>query len=310
MGITYALIAALFLSIGNFCMRRTIDSGGTTQGYLVFQFFSAFFLMILLNPVRTGNYEWNASISILGIISGITLTFMLIALGKALETGPPGFTFATLNGSTVMPAIVMALFFGSAYGHEYTVYHGVGSILVISGLFWAGFGFKEMDNVRSWLFFITSGFVLHILFLFFMQWRALLIYAPHLTNFFRVMSPKEAESSWFIPIIYLTCFMIQTISFAFSEKRLLRFSEIGYGFFGGIGGGASTYFLIQATESASPFENAMIFPIFSVMNIIISNSWGSYLYQEKINWKASQLCMLGLFIGTVDWKILLSFFKG
>jgi len=46
----------------------------------------------------------------------------------------------------------------------------------------------------------------------------------------------------------------------------------------------------------------VIFPIYSVVGIILTNFWGQKLYQEQVNWRACQLCAFGLIVGTVDWK--------
>ena len=140
MGILFITIAAIFTAYQNFLMRKSIDRGGTTNAYLTLQVLSAFFLMILLNPVRTGIYSFNAPICILGLFAGIIFGIMLFSLGGALQRGPAGLTFATLSSSAIMPAIVMATLFGAAFGHPYTLYHGIGSLFVLFGLFRAGKG--------------------------------------------------------------------------------------------------------------------------------------------------------------------------
>jgi len=308
MGILLAAIAAFFCAFSNLCMRRSIDHGGTTKAFLVIQFFSAIFLMILLNPVRTGSYDVNIPITILAIIEGVVLALMLFFIGKALEKGPPGLTFAALNGSTVMPAIVMATVFGAALGHTYSMYHAIGSLLVLLGLFWAGRSLVGMKDLRQWALFVTFAFGLHIVFLVVTQWRVLQFSNPNLPEIFRLMSAQDAQSQWFLPLIYLGAFFFQFFVFTLSEKRLPNSSEAGYGVLGGICNGASTFFLIQSTEFASTIENAMIFPVFSVLTIVYCNLWGKYLYKEQVNWKAAQVCMLGLVIGTVNWETILKVF--
>jgi len=308
MGIICAAIASFFCALGNLCMRRSIDHGGTTKGYLVIQFLSAIFLMILLNPVRTSQYTFNTPISLLALFAGITLALMLFSVGKALEKGPPGLTFAFISSSSVVPAIVMATLFGAAFGHQYTLYHGLGSILVLLGLFWASRDVSETKAMRSWVIAICLAFLLHVAFLVIMQWRVLLITAPNLSAFYQLMSPTEANSQWFMPMIYVGAFLCQLLVFLFSEKRVTNSYETGYGIIGGLCNGGSTFFLIQATEFASPIENAMIFPVFSVLIIVVCNIWGKRLYDEKVNWKATQLCITGLIIGTVDWSIVVKAF--
>lgn len=304
MGIICAAIASFFCALGNLCMRRSIDHGGTTKAYLVIQFLSAIFLMILLNPVRTGQYTFNIPISLLALLAGITLALMLFSLGKALEKGPPGLTFAFISSSSVVPAIIMATLFGTTFGHQYTLYHGLGSLLVLFGLFWAGREVSKSKALRTWVIAICLAFLLHVVFLVIMQWRVLLITAPNISVFYKLMSATEANSQWFMPMIYMGAFLSQLLVFLLSEKRAPNSYETGYGVIGGLCNGGSTFFLIQATELASPLENAMIFPVFSVLIIVVCNIWGKRLYDEKVNWKATQLCITGLVIGTVDWSIV------
>jgi len=71
--------------------------------------------------------------------------------------------------------------------------------------------------------------------------------------------------------------------------------------------GLCTYFMIWSTELASPLEGAVIFPIFSVTTIALSNLWSQRLYQEKVNWTACQFCIAGLIVGTVDWGAVAAF---
>src|SRR5690606_22409411 len=128
----------LFVALSNYCMRRSIDSGGTTKGFLMIQLFIVFLVAILLNPVRSGDYHWSNCMAWFGIAGGIVLALMMASLGRSLETGPAGLTFAALNASTVMPSILMVLFFGASFGYSYTQWNGIGSVLVVAGLFLAG----------------------------------------------------------------------------------------------------------------------------------------------------------------------------
>lgn len=153
MGIFLVFIAAALCSASNFCMRKSLDRGGTTQAFLVMQMSFAFLAGVLLGPVRTGQFALPSSMLVLGVFAGLVYSFMISSLGKALERGPAGLTFSILSGATVMPAIVMALSFGPSFGYSYTTWHAIGSIFVLSGLFWAGRGLRGMQNFRAWLFF-------------------------------------------------------------------------------------------------------------------------------------------------------------
>jgi hypothetical protein len=207
-----------------------------------------------------------------------------------------------------MPAVVMASLFGAAFGYIYTPWHAIGSILVLSGLFWAGRGLGGLQDKRAWLLFATLAFTCHLVFLIVMQWRALLLNWPKPEDLGAIFSPQQMASQWFMPCIYIAAALVQTFVYLATEKRMPKKIEGIYGFVGGAANSMSTFFLIWATEIASSLENIVIFPIFSVAIIVICNFWGQKLYQERVNWKACQVCAFGLLIGTIDWKALLAAF--
>ena len=302
MAIFFMLLAGMFVSASNLFMRKSIDQGGTTKGFLVFQMGMAFLVALLLNPVKTGSYACNGSIAALGIFAGCILAFMLIFLGRSLEKGPAGLTFSILNASTVMPAIVMSLLFGAAKGFPYTPWHAVGSVLVLFGLFMAGKGLQGLQDRKKWLIFCASMFGLHILLLVLFQWRALLLNLSDPQELVSFFTAEQIKSQWFMPFMFLAAMSIQLILFLRHEKRLPRPKEVSYGLLGGTMNGLCTYFMIWSTEVATPLENAVIFPIFSVTTIVLSNLWSQRLYQEQVNWRACQFCAFGLVVGTVDWK--------
>jgi len=305
MGIQLMIIASIFVAASNFCMRRSIDSGGSSKAFLMIQLFVVFLVAILLNPVRTGDYHWSSCMAVFGLAGGIVLAAMMMFLGKALESGPPGLTFAALNASTVMPMLLMVLFFGSPFGYVYNFCNGLGSLLVVIGLFWAGSSAARFDKKVQWASFIAAAFFLHVIFLVFMQWRALFINFPGENGLFLSFDLDDAKSQWFMPTIFLAAAAVQIIVYAVSQKRLPNRSETIYGVLGGIANGIGTFFMIRSTEVSTPLEHAMIFPIFAVTIIVFCNVWGRWLYKEKVNWKANALCLGGILIGTLDWNVLL-----
>ena len=308
MAIFFVLLSGALVALSNLIMRKSIDKGGTTKGYLVFMMLTAFASAVLLEPVRSGNYAWNGSVALLGASAGLILAFMLFFLGKALEKGPPGFTFSLLSASTVMPAIVMAMLFGASFGFPYTPWHGIGSLLVVAGIFWAGKGTAGMQERNKWILFCITMFVLHIALLGLFQWRSMLLNLPHPEEVTALFDADQIKSVWFLPIMFLTSGLVQLYIFVSTEKRKPQNQEVLYGILGGAVNGTGTFFLICATGAATPLENAIIFPMYSVAIIILSNVWGQKLYQERVNWKACQVCALGLIIGTVDWKGLVGVF--
>lgn len=291
MGILLALTAGMFIPLTNLCVRKSVDVGGSAKAFFVVQMISSFLFALLLGPVRHGDFSIPFSAAGLGIVAGLILSFMLFSLGRAVEKGPPGFTFAILFSATVMPGLIMALIFGSEMGFEYNAWHAFGSVLVLGGLFWGAKGLQGMKDLKSWLLFATLMFSFHVLLLGLYQWRAMLM-----------KENVAMTSEWFTPFMFLTSGIIQVLIYMRAEARMPKRGEVMYGFLGGVFNLLCTFFIIWATEKAGPLENAVIFPIYSVVGIILTNMWGQKLYQEQVNWRACQLCVFGLIIGTVDWK--------
>lgn len=304
MGIFFAILAATLASISNLCLRRSIDAGGSSKAYLVVQVTFSFVVMIFLNPIRTGDFGWSTTVFLIGIFGGALFGLLMWGLGKTLEKGPPGLSFAFLNTSSVMPAIVLALLFGTLFGHPYTIYNGIGSALVVAGLFWAGWTSEKNPHKVVWLVFALLIFITHTLFLVFLQWWAMIL-KPDLPTFFLLPFHLKPENiQWFMPAIFLIGALFQWVVFLSTRHRFPKGAEIYYGIAGGVANGACTFFLILAPQVAMAWENAMIFPIFSVGVIIICNAWAQIIYREKVNWLANVVCLAGLVIGTVAWESL------
>lgn len=304
MGIFFAILAAGLASVSNFCMRRSIDAGGSSKAYLVVQLSFSFLVMILLNPVRTGSYGWSNAAVGLGLAGGVLFGILMWGLGKTLEKGPPGLSFAILNTSSVAPAIVLALLFGAALGHPYTLSNAIGSALVVVGLFWAGWTSQENPNKAAWIFYAVLIFAAHTLFLVFLQWWAMIL-KPGLPRTALIPFQIESENiQWFMPSIVFVGALFQWIVYLVKRHRMPKGAEVYYGILGGITNGACTFFLILAPQAASAWENAMIFPIFSVGIILLCNAWAQAVYKEPVNWWANGLCVAGLVVGTVAWQTL------
>ncbi|MGB7978131.1 MAG: hypothetical protein WCF19_03095 [Chlamydiales bacterium] len=302
MGILLALIAGIFMPLTNLTVRKGVDAGGNAKGYFVFQSISSLLFALLIGPVWTGDFSPSLPAAILGISAGLILSLMLYSLGKAVEKGPPGFTFAILNSATVTPGLLMAILFGAAMGYEYNFYHGAGSILVIGGLFWAGKGLQGLKDRNQWILFSLAMFAMHALLLALYQWRGFLLKPERPAGIFPFFSIDSVKSECFAPFMFLTSGLIQISIYFRSKTSKPKAGEIAYGFIGGLSNSLCTFFLLAAAEKASALEHAMIFPIFSVVGIILTNAWGQKLYQEQVNWRACQMCAFGLIVGTVDWK--------
>jgi drug/metabolite transporter (DMT)-like permease len=307
MSLIIACCAALLCAFNNLFMRKSIDFGGSSKGFLVTSLSFSILVAVFLGPVRTGFFHWNNTIAIMGLVTGLFLGIMMWALGKALEKGPPGLTIAYLNASNLIPAILMMLVFGVAFGYRYAWGNAVGSLLVAAGLFWAVWQTsKDTKSQSFWLTFSTIAFITDVCFLVLIQWRALVItpglpgskWLPFTINF------EEAE--WFMPMLFAAATSFIVYQFMKEGNRPLVRSEVQFGLLGGVCNAASTYLLIKAAQFATPFTSAMIFPIFAVGIVLLCNIWGRLLYKEKVHWKAMNLCLVGLFVGTIDWSNLLN----
>ncbi len=305
MGLFFAFLASLFASASNLCMRRSIDAGGSNKAFVLIQMSIACVVATLLGPVKANAYACNAPILYLGLFSGVILAMLLYTIGRALLAGPAGLTFAILSASTVMPAIVMATLFGAAFGFAYTVWHGLGSLLVLAGLFWASSSLDGLTHRRKWILFVSAMFALHVALLVIYQWRALLVTLP--TSATSLFPSNAIQSQWFTPVMYLGAALVQFVFYLRTEARMPNVQEWLYGIGGGVTNSLCTIFLLQGTEVASGLERIVLFPFFSIGILVLSNWWGQRLYRETVNWRACQICALGLFIGTVDWTSLLKF---
>lgn len=298
MALVIVLLGAALVALSNFFMRKSVDAGGSTRVYLVVQLLVSVGVATLLNPVRTGNYTWSPLAGALGLIGGFFLGTMMWSLGRALERGPPGLSIAALNSASVMPALIMMAIFGSAWGFLYAWWHAAGSALVVIGLFWAGW--ERRQGNPTWVGLVILAFCAHILLLCFVQWRALLAQGGGSWLVPWRLPPEEGQ--WFLPVLFATAMVMQAVSWLRQEPRPPKRAEVLYGVLGGISNGSGIYSLFVAAEVATPWQSAMIFPLYAVTIIIICNSWGQLIYREKVNWAANALCLGGIALGTIDWS--------
>lgn len=304
MGILFVLISGLLAATSNYFLRRSIDAGGSAKAYLVVQLSISFCLMIFLNPMRMHDFGWNNTVCTLGLFGGLILGVFMWGLGKNLEKGPPGLTLAIVNTSSIMPALILFLLFGLTYGHGYTLWNGVGSLLVVAGIFWAGWTSVKNANWKSWTYFSAMSFSLHTLFLVYLQWWAMLLAIDLPLGRLLPFHIETAHIHWFMPAVFFMAAAIQWVIYLKQGSSMPNKSELLYGIFGGIANGLCGFFLIKAPQVVSTWQNAMLFPIYSVSIILFCNLWSQLIYKERVNWAANTLCVSGLIVGTVVWSSL------
>ncbi|MBJ7448870.1 MAG: hypothetical protein JHC93_00750 [Parachlamydiales bacterium] len=304
MPIMLVFLGAFMGAVFNFLMRKNIDGGGSTRAFLMLELIVAVMAVIILNPVRAHYYVWSNEIAGVGLIAGLFFGTLMWAQGKAVQKGPPGLIFAIVNSAAVFPAVIMAGLFGHDFGYVYTLWHGVGSLLVIGGLFWAGCGACRAKGF-SWIPFSLIAFFSHILMLTFIQWRTLHL-RPDLppSELLLSLPVEEAASQWFLPMVFFGAAAMQIIFYLVKENRAPTHREVRFGFVGGIASACAIFFLTRATEEATGVQNAFLFPLSCVTVIVLCNLWGQFLYQERVNWWATLACVIGVFVATVNWAAL------
>jgi hypothetical protein len=300
MGIIFATIAASMAALCNLLLRMSITAGGNSKAFMAIQVSMTFMVMVLLNPVRMQAYDVHLPAVFMGCIGGLILGFFFWSLGKTMENGPAGLSISVLNATSIMPALIMGFLFGAAFGHDITLFHSIGFLLVTLGVFWAGWAREGKKGSQTWLIFAGLMFICHTLFLTFLQWWALILDTSLPLSRFIPYHFTQADANWFMPAIFGVAAVFQ-IGFYLSERRNLPTpKELTFGLLGGLCNGICSYFLILAPQVAAPWENAVIFPVFSVGVIILCNLWASLKYSEQVNWKACAVCILGVVIGTLS----------
>jgi len=303
MGILFVCVAALSVGIANLCMRCSIAASGSSKGYLMIQLILSFIIVVMLYPVRSGMLTWNSTVAVVGLVGGIILGLLMLALGKSLEKGPSGVTFAVLYSAPVLAIIVLFLAFGPDLGHEYETQHILGTIMVVIGLVWVLIGAKHYLGT-SWAGFLALMFSMSIIFFAFLKWHDLLL-KPELS--YSVLIPFSftvRESQWFIPIVFLVAAAIHTSIYMVRVKQTPSGHEFLYGILGGVLYGLAAILILEGLRGAEMWERALAFPLFLTGIIAVCNIWGRWMYKEQVNWRAILLCSIGVLICMTDWDFI------
>lgn len=300
MGIAFALFAGLFNSLTNYSVKRGVDVQGNAKPFFLCQILASTVFAVIFGPILKRDFSISLYPSVLGICAGVLLYIMLFSLGRAVEKGSPGMTFAVLNSATILPGIIMAGIFGVEKGFAVSMHNITGFIIVIIGLFWGMGGLKDVQERKSWLLFASLVFSFHVLLLCLYQYRAMII---------NISGIENVNSEWFAPFMFFTCAGIQAVYYIYSEKKMPKKKEIIAGIGGGFTNLLCTMFLLLSANRAAGLENALIFPIASIACITLTNFWSQMIYSETINWRACQLLLLGIVIGTINWGVILEKIK-
>jgi hypothetical protein len=300
MAFVYMFLASLFTSFSNLFLRKSVDLRGENAGdpFLIQRLLASalvVFIAILIQQ-KSVSLEWTTSL--LGIAAGLFLGALMWSMAQTLKRGPSGLTFAILNAASMAPPLILALVFGEAYGHGYTLWNGIGSLLVVAGLLWMGWSKESTSWQKSWIPWIIGAFLIHASFLIFFQWRALLLKDGLPPS---VLLPFKCDASCGDSFTLLM-FLIAAGMQLFMPRRTTRdytFSE--QAFWGGLGGflnGIGILFMVTAADAAFySIEKTFLFPLYCVALIVLNNIWSTLMYGEKINWAATMVCVSGIIVG-------------
>ena len=234
----------------------------------------------------------------IGASAGLLISLLMFTMGKALQNGPSGLTFSFQNSGAILPPLLLALIFSKPFGFSLSLGNLAGMILVIAGLFWSAIGESKVALRKTWVAYALLTFVVQGLILSIFQWRCLLIQEGLPTHKLIPFSCPSSSDQWFMPALFFASAIYQALYFCVAERRLPRRIEIFGGSWGGVANGLSTFFILKATRVASLDEKVMLFPLFTVMVVLLCNVYGKMFYHEKISWRANALAALGIFIGT------------
>lgn len=288
MAIILMTVAGILTALSNLCMRLSMDTSGSSRAFMVLQLLFTFIVVTILFPFRSGIYHWNPVMIALAILGGIALGLMKVAVGKAVEKGPSGLVFAVVNCACIIPSIFVFTFLSNVIDCTYTLWNALGSMIVLCGLIWAGRSdASDSSSVKNWVFFALAAFLLHVFYLISTELRLYLMGIGYL------------DTQWFVPGVFVAATTMHLCIFMIKEQESPSTEVLSLGTLGGIFNGVCTYFFVIATEVATPWEQPLIFPVFSVALIAACNLWSQYLYKEKVNWYANAACLAGLALGTI-----------
>lgn len=297
MGYFFIFLGSISASFSSLALSKSLHHGASIRGYLSSYFLVSFLISSLLNGIFSFNISFNVPMSLLGLVVSFLIMGLMFWMGKAIQKGPSGLTFAFQNSGAILPPLLMALIFKEPFGFSLTIGNLIGIGLVTLGLFWAAIGTSKISLRKEWLWYALLIFFVQGLILTIFQYRCLLIQEGLPSHFLIPFSCSQEADLWFMPVIFFSAWVCQVFNFSFSEKRLPKMSEMIGGSLGGLANGLSTFFLLRATLVATPVEKAMLFPLFTVLVILLCNLYGKLMYKEIIPWKAHAFAMLGIFIG-------------
>jgi hypothetical protein len=172
----FTFLASLAASFSSLALSKTLyNRESTVSGYLFLYFFTGFLISSYINGIFTSDVPFSPHMTLLGSIVGLLIVALMLAMGKALQKGPSGLTFAFQNSGAILPPLFLSMIFSKSYGFALSSGNLVGMVLVILGLFFAANRGSNMPVRKTWLAYALITFVVQGLILSIFQWRCLLL---------------------------------------------------------------------------------------------------------------------------------------
>lgn len=296
MAILCILFSAMFTALGNFLIRRGLDQG---DPFILPRFLTAGLMALGIIYFQNGTCAIDAPMALVAVVSGLFLGLLQHAIGKSLLYGPSSLTFVFVTSVCVLPPVCMFFLFGKEFGHDYTIYNLIGSLLVVAGLYWMGKTNEATNfvNFKKWLRWIATAFIGLTLYYLILQWRALMLQETLPDSLLLPFRGVQVKGDLFIPISFFAAALTQLIfGSSFQVKRQLLAS----GIFAGIVCSISTFLLVLGTEfAAEGTENALLFPLNTILLVSLCNVWATLFYKERVNWPANALSATGIIIAAI-----------
>ncbi len=294
MSLIFIAFSAFLTALGNFFIRRAVTGDQTGDPFILARFFTAGLISIPIIYLHHNAINFDPKMGFVALFAGLSLGLLQYGIGKSLQAGPSGLTFIFVSSVSVWPPLLMYFLFGKEFGHDYSLNNLIGSLLVLGALFWMGKS-EEKTN-KKWLFWIALSYAACTLYFVIFQWRALLVKDNIPESPLLPFRANAQDGDLFMAIT----FVIAAISQLFlGEKKQQGKGFYTSGIVAGILAGLSTYLLLLGTEFAkTATENALIFPLNTVLMILFCNVWAKKFYNETINWPANGIAALGIAIST------------
>lgn len=298
MVVLLVLAASLGVGLSNLALRKHLERGGESSQYFAVQL-PAIFLISLLGIHGADLLHPHPFLLAWSVLSGLLFYALMHFLGRAVQSGPAGLTFAVLNASTVFPAALMALWPGKQFGFSYELMQVLGATLIVGTLFFAVRQERKEAKELRWALYTGALFLTHILLLLAMQWRGLWIQNELAPRFGMQINPIEANSTLYMPLMFLTASICQLA--AVGPKNIFKIpaSTWKFGPLGACANGVGTFCLLLALRHAEGISAVILYPLYAVATLLFCNFWARYLYQEKVRWGVLTLCSTGIMLASI-----------